>query len=102
MRESGYPEDDAYPGTFEWWRHKGTGVVVAVRLDRSGEVTGTVRPLREEDLVAGSAKGFMWDESTALRNHVRRRQAEFERIGDWVRRPLDAQRVKESDLNALG
>jgi hypothetical protein len=71
MRNSGYPEDDAYSGTFEWWRQKGSGVVIAVRLDQTGVVTGAVRPLREDDLGPGSAKGFMWDESTALRNHVR-------------------------------
>ncbi len=31
--DTGFKDDDAYPGSFEWWLHEPSGVTLAVRLD---------------------------------------------------------------------
>lgn len=102
MPDSGYPEDDAYPGKYEWWRHRATRIVVAVRLNNDDEVTGAVRPIRESEL-NGPAKGFVWEDASSLRNHVRKHRPEFDAIGDQAQRPIQAQQPEvHSDLEALG
>jgi hypothetical protein len=96
--------DDLYEGTFEWWRHVASGVVLAIRLDRQSQVTGAVRPVRAPEL-EGPPTGFEWEEAHEyapnLLGFVQSRRQEFKAIGNGVVKPLAGQRPDRSDVEAL-
>lgn len=76
--DTGFDDDAAYSGSFEWWLHEPSGVTLAVRLEDTGAVSGAARPIRREELRADeSAMGFEWEESPELRNWVESHRGEF-------------------------
>jgi hypothetical protein len=104
-RGSGFDNDDQDERegyTFEWWLHRPTQVVVAVRLDSADRVAGAARPFTDAEL-RGRAKGFQWNEEPRFTAAVERHRGQFDRLGPRIRRKVRGQRPEiTDDFQALG
>jgi hypothetical protein len=95
-------QDEAEGYTFEWWLHRPTQVVVAVRLDSADRVAGAARPLADNEL-RGAAKGFGWNEEPRFSAAVERHRGQFNRLGPRIGRSARGQRPGiMDDFEALG